>query len=560
MQTIALKFLFLYNLKKQKLEVLMKKEKKLPLVAYFCMEYGLSSDFRIYAGGLGILAGDYLKGAKEYDFPMVALGLKWKQGYTDQFIGKDGKPYDSYNNKIYPFLEDTGHHVDVLIRDRNVRCQIWKCTSFDNVDLYLLDTDLPENEDAWITGQLYGWFGEERIAQEMVLGIGGVKALRKLGIKAEIYHFNEGHAVLAATELIREKTEKGLAFAKALEKTQKEVVFTTHTPIVQGNESHYVDRLKYMGAFNGLTTEQMVQLGGAPFNMTVAALHTSKKSNAVSQLHAETANSMWANVEFNKPILGITNAIHLDTWVDPSMVSGAKNGSNLLKLHAVHKRALIEFVKTRTGQSLNEDQLLIGFGRRAAPYKRSNLIFKDESLMGPLLKSGKVQIIFSGKAHPLDDTGKAIITELFTYTKKYPNSVVYLENYDMEIASYMTKGSDIWLNNPVRPLEASGTSGMKAAMNGVPNFSVLDGWWPEVCTHGHNGWEIGDGLEFRTWAEHDDNDLTSLYKTLTTEILPTYYDNKNRWQEIMKNSILDTVEAFGVKRMLDEYYERLYMA
>lgn len=538
----------------------MKDRKENPLVAYFCMEYGLESSFRIYSGGLGILAGDYLKGAKEFGLPMVALGLKWKQGYTEQYIGKDGTPYDSFKNNTYPFLSDTGITVDVVIRDRNVKCKVWKCDSFNNVDLYLLDTDLPENEDSWITGQLYGWFGEERIAQEMVLGIGGVKALRKLGIKPDIFHFNEGHAVLAATELIREKMVKGKSFEEALNKTRKEVVFTTHTPIIQGNEAHFIDRLKYMSAFNGLTTEEMISLGGAPFNMTVAALNVSKKSNAVSQLHAETANVMWSDVKFNKPILGITNAIHLDTWVDKNIVEAAKAGKALDPLHNVHKKELIDFIKARTGQSLSTDKLLIGFGRRAAPYKRSNLIFSNEKIMAPLLKSGKVQIVFSGKAHPLDDAGKDIITDLVLFTKKYPTSVVYLENYDMEIASYMTKGADVWLNNPIRPLEASGTSGMKAAMNGVLNFSVLDGWWPEICNHGINGWEIGEGKEFSTWQEHDENDLASLYKTLVEEIIPTYYNDRPAWQKIMQCSVLDAVEQFNVKRMLNEYYKNLYMA
>lgn len=538
----------------------MKDKNEFPLVAYFCMEYGLESSFRVYSGGLGILAGDYLKGAKEFGFPMVALGLKWKQGYTEQYIGKDGKPYDTFKNNSYPFLIDTGVSVDVIIRDRNVKCKVWKCNNFNNIDLYLLDTDLPENEDSWITGQLYGWFGEERIAQEMVLGVGGVKALRKLGIKPDIFHFNEGHAVLAATELIREKMSKGKNFDEALRKTRKELVFTTHTPIIQGNEAHFIDRLKYMSAFNGLSTEQMISLGGAPFNMTVAALSISKKSNAVSQLHAKTANTMWNNVEFCKPILGITNAIHLDTWVDKNIVEAAISGNDLLLLHDAHKKNLIRFIKERTGQTLAADKLIIGFGRRAAPYKRSNLIFSNEKIMGPLLASGRVQIVFSGKAHPLDDAGKDIISNLVLFTKKYPNSVVYLENYDMEIASYMTKGADIWLNNPIRPLEASGTSGMKAAMNGVPNFSVLDGWWPEICKHGINGWEIGEGKEYPSWSEHDENDLASLYKTLTEEILPTYYTDKAAWQIIMKNSVLDTIEQFNVKRMLDEYYSNLYMA
>ncbi len=578
-----------------------KKSDKMPLVAYFCMEYGLESDFRIYAGGLGILAGDYLKGAQEYNYPLIAVGLKWKQGYSDQYIGENGQPYDAFKNNTYDFLADTGVTVNVSIRQRNVICKVLRCDSFNNVTLYLLDTDMPENEDPWITGQLYGWFGEERIAQEMVLGIGGVRALRKLGIKPDIFHFNEGHAVLAALELIREKRNKDQNFYNALEKTKRQIVFTTHTPIIQGNESHYIDRLSYMGAFNGLTAEQMVHIGGAPFNMTIAALQLSKKSNAVSQLHSETANEMWRNVSFNKPILGITNGIHLKTWVDQRIIETLENAealnslnslnssessdtsdsldskvhptcislkdnllqnfsSKLLSIHQEHKESLISFVKKRTGQVLNKDKIIIGFGRRAASYKRSNLIFKDEEFIAPLLISGEIQIIFSGKSHPLDDSGKRIISDLVTYTKKYPKSIVYLENYDMEIASFMTKGSDIWLNNPVRPLEASGTSGMKAAMNGVPNFSVLDGWWPEVCQHGANGWQIGEGKEYPSWEEHDKYDLISLVSTLKNEILPTFYNDKVKWLDIMKKSIIDTYEMFGTRRMLYEYYTKLYMS
>ncbi|HQD51007.1 MAG TPA: alpha-glucan family phosphorylase, partial [Defluviitaleaceae bacterium] len=214
--------------------------KKLPKVAYFCMEYGLDSSFKIYAGGLGILAGDYLKGAKDYNYPIVGIGIKWKQGYTDQFIGEDGRPYDCYYNYQYDFLKDTGVTVSVKIRQRDVLCKVWEVTGFDNAPLYLLDTDLPENEDAWITGQLYGWFGEERIAQEMVLGIGGIRALRALGINVDVYHFNEGHALFAGFELVREKMEAGMSFEEAVAASKDEIVFTTHTPIIQGNESHYL--------------------------------------------------------------------------------------------------------------------------------------------------------------------------------------------------------------------------------------------------------------------------------------------------------------------------------
>lgn len=533
--------------------------KKLPKVAYFCMEYGLDSSFKIYAGGLGILAGDYLKGAKDYNYPIVGIGIKWKQGYTDQFIGEDGRPYDCYYNYQYDFLKDTGVTVSVKIRQRDVLCKVWEVTGFDNAPLYLLDTDLPENEDAWITGQLYGWFGEERIAQEMVLGIGGIRALRALGINVDVYHFNEGHALFAGFELVREKMEAGMSFEEAVAASKDEIVFTTHTPIIQGNESHHLDRIMYMGANNGLTLEQLVSLGGAPFNMTVAALRLSRISNAVSQLHCKTANKMWAHINNRSEIIGITNGIHLPTWVDERMIECAEKGGDLWKLHMDNKKKLIEFVKERTNVELDMDKLLIGFSRRAAPYKRSNLIFTDEKVIAPLLKERKIQIVFSGKAHPLDDTGKKIVENIVAMTKKYPQSVVFLENYDMTIGAMLTRGADVWLNNPRRPKEASGTSGMKAAMNGVLNLSTLDGWWPEACKHGVNGWQFGDGFESEDEKELDAHDLKALYKVLTEEVIPTYYDRRDKWVEMMKDSILSTKDTFSVKRMLEEYYEKLYI-
>lgn len=532
--------------------------KDLPAVAYFCMEYGLSSSFKMYAGGLGILAGDYLKGAKDAGMPITGIGIKWKQGYGDQVIGDDSMPFDAYHNYSYDFLTDTGIKVSVPIRNRDVTCKVWKVDKFGNNDIYLLDTDLPENEDSWITGQLYGWFGEERIAQEMVLGIGGVKALRQLGINVDIYHFNEGHAVFAALELIREKQEQGMAFEEALEAIRRQVVFTTHTPIKQGNEEHYLSRLEYMGAFNGLTREQMVHIGGDPFNMTVAALRVSKRSNAVAALHAETANSMWEHVDFIKPIVGITNAIHVPTWVDSEILTNAEDSRLLWDSHMKNKVRLIEFIKDRTGAVLDPDVLLIGFSRRAAPYKRSNFIFSDEKVIGPLLENKKLQIVFSGKAHPLDDMGKHIVANLVNMSKKYPDSVVFVENYDMEIGKMLTRGSDIWLNNPRRPNEASGTSGMKAAMNGVLNLSILDGWWPEACRHGVNGWQIGDAFQSADTEEQDRHDLQSLYKVLLEEVLPAYYGDRDKWVGMMKSSISSTRYEFSMERMLKEYYEKLY--
>lgn len=534
-------------------------ENKKPTVAYFSMEYGLHSDFKMYAGGLGILAGDYIKGAKDTGAPIVPIGLKWKQGYTDQQIGPDGKPYDSYHNYEYDFLEDTGVKVTVKIRKTDVVCKVWKTDRFGNNPLYLLDTDIPENGDTWITGQLYGWFGEERIAQEIVLGIGGVKAMRALGIPIDVYHFNEGHAALAAIELIREKMSGGSTFEEAWKATRQEVVFTTHTPIKEGNETHPLDRLEYMGAFNGLTRSQMERIGGEPFNMTVAGLRLSRISNGVAELHAVTANKMWKEVAGRSPIIAITNAIHTPTWVDERITRAYEENGDLWAVHQELKQELISFVRARTGVLLSADRLLIGFSRRAAPYKRSDLIFSQPERIEPYLESGRIQIIFSGKAHPLDDVGKRIVTNLVAMMKRYPGSVVFLENYDMEIGAMLTRGSDIWLNNPRRPLEASGTSGMKAAMNGVLNCSILDGWWPEACIDGENGWQIGDGFETADFEELDRHDSEALYDTLLNRVLPVYEANRTKWVDMMRRSIETTRTAFAAERMLEEYFEKMYI-
>lgn len=543
----------------------MTKKKDLPRVAYFCMEYGLQSNFKIYAGGLGILAGDYLKGAKDHGFPIVGIGIKWKQGYGDQVIGPDGKPFDAYHNYEYDFLEDTGITVDVEIRKRNVKCKVWKTEAHGNAPLYLLDTDLPENEDTWITGQLYGWFGEDRIAQEMVLGIGGVRALRKLGIAVDTYHFNEGHALFAGFELLREEMEgvtgkkkKKVDYEAAFNKIKKKIVFTTHTPVIQGNESHPIDRILYMGANLSLTRAQLKKLGGDPFNMTVGALRLSRKSNAVAQLHGETANEMWSHVSGRSEIVAITNGVHHGTWVDPKMLEAAAADTDVWKPHMDNKKAFVKFVKNKTGVQLDANKLIIGFARRAVAYKRASLIFSNPRIIGPLLKDQTVQIVFSGKSHPLDDNGKKLVAEIVAMTKKYPKSVVFLENYDMEIGAAMTRGVDVWLNNPIRPKEASGTSGMKASMNGVLNFSVLDGWWPEACNHGVNGWQIGDAFEDEDPAVQTAHDLKALYTVLKNEVLPTYYHDRKKWKAMMQASIQSTSDAFSVKRMLDEYYDLLY--
>jgi starch phosphorylase len=529
---------------------------RLPKVAYFCMEFGLHEDFKIYSGGLGILAGDILKAAKDEKLPLIGVGILWRQGYTTQLIGENGKPYDCFPEYRYDFLEETGVIVRVRIRGRQVQCKVWKCTKYDNAPLYLLDTNLSGNHDPFITGQLYGWFGEERIAQEMVLGIGGVRALRALGIDVDIYHFNDSHPLLAGLELIREEMdERGLSLEAAWQKVRAQIVFTTHTPVIAGNEIHEHELLQYMGANNSLTYGQMLKLGGEPFGMTVAGLRLAKKANAVAQLHGETARNMWRDISGAAEIIAITNGVHNGTWQDPRISQAFNRKEDLWAPHLAAKREMLIEIERRNGIKLDENILTLGFGRRAAPYKRGDLIFSNKKIIEPLLKERKIQIIFSGKAHPNDLAGKEIVANLYKMATLYPQSVVFLQNYDMKIGKLLTRGCDVWLNNPVRPMEASGTSGMKAAMNGVLNFSVLDGWWPEGCVHGVNGWQIGNGYE----GENQDKvDAESLYQVLLEEIIPTFYNRHDQWVAMMRSSIEMSQERFSAARMVREYYERMY--
>ena len=528
-----------------------------PRVAYFCMEYGLHEELKTYAGGLGILAGDYLKSACDLGLPVVGIGILWRQGYTQQMIGPDGRPFDAYPCYSYDFLKDTQKTVTVRIRGRDVKCRIWMVDKYKNAPLYLLDTNLPDNEDKWITGQLYGGFEEDRIAQEIVLGVGGVRALRALGIDVDVYHFNEGHAVFAGIELIREKmANMGLSFEQAMALIRHEVVFTTHTPIKEGNEVHRHNILRYMGAYNGLSQGQMVKIGGEPFNMTVAGLRLSRIASAVAKLHGVTSNRMWQDISGRAPIISVTNGVHPATWQDKAVQQAYETDGDLWNAHMQAKSSLLSEIRARCGAILNPDKILIGFARRAAPYKRSDLIFRKPDVIEPYLRSGQIQLVFSGKAHPLDDAGKSIVANLVDMMNQYPQSVVFVPNYDMEVGRMLTRGCDVWLNNPRRPNEASGTSGMKAAMNGVLNLSTLDGWWPEACKHGINGWQFGDGYE---GANHDSHDLNALYETLFSEVLPTYYDNRDKWVHMMRESMADTREQFSSDRMVEDYYSRLYI-
>ncbi|MCF8001908.1 MAG: alpha-glucan family phosphorylase [Halanaerobiales bacterium] len=522
------------------------------------MEYGINNNFRIYAGGLGILAGDILKAAHEYEYPIIGIGMLWLEGYTKQLIDESGRPYDKYpnNDYIYNHLEDTGVTVNVKIQDKDIKLKVWKLETDYMNPLYLLDSNLEENgKYDWITKRLYAWGEEERIAQEIALGIGGIRAIRKLDLDIDVYHYNEGHAVFAGTEMIQEKMKNGLEFEQALQAVRNKTVFTTHTPVKKGNEVHGHSLLKKMGAYNGLTEKQMKRIGNDPFSNTVAGLRLAKISNGVAQLHGVTARNMWEHVEDKSPIKAITNGVHRKSWVDSRIFSAFEDGDELLPVHQQLKSELINYVKDKTNVELDKNKLLIGFARRAAPYKRADLIFRKMDVIKPYLENNKIQLIFSGKAHPLDNKGKDLVARIIDMTEKFPNSVIFLEDYNMEIAKMMTRGVDVWLNNPRRPKEASGTSGMKAAMNGVLNLSILDGWWPEACQHGMNGWQFGDGYMGENQDKHD---LESLYRVLFNEVLPTYYENKEQWEEMMNNSIETTYEDFSARKMLENYYLKMY--
>ena len=418
--------------------------------------------------------------------------------------------------------------------------------------LYLLEPS--EERDRWITRRLYGGGGEDRVAQEIVLGVGGVRLLRALNLPVDVYHFNEGHAVFAGVELIADRMETGSRFHDAWREARRSIVFTTHTPVPAGNEVHALAELRRLGASCELVASELAEIGGDPFNMTVAGLRLAHAANAVAQLHGETARAMWAHVEDAAPIIAITNGVHQGTWQDPRIAAAHGSDDRLLAAKRALKVELLAEVRARTGTRLDPDALTIGFARRAATYKRPDLLLRDPGRFATLIKRNRVQLLFAGKAHPADHEGKAVIARLVEGLRQWPDSVAFLEDYDMALGRVLTRGCDVWLNTPRRPMEASGTSGMKAAMNGTLNLSVLDGWWPEGCEHGVTGWAIGDGT---VSGDPDPRDLRALYDTLETEVLPTFADQA-RWTRMMRGSIRMAVERFSSDRMVREYFERLY--
>ncbi len=597
-------------------------------VAYFCAEYGLHEHLGIYSGGLGVLAGDHLKTTSDMGLPFVAIGLFYRQGYFRQTIDAEG-----HQEHAYPFLEPekmpiqrvedpkTGRPLDITLElpGRTVTCALW-IVRVGRVPLLLLDTDSPENAaaDRPITAQLYVRGREMRLYQELVLGVGGVRALHALGIEPSAWHLNEGHSAFMLVERIRKLTKAGTPFGEAVEKVRSSVVFTIHTPVSAGNEkfdSNLVRRLtKPLLEGTNTDIERVLELGRGEgndprsFDMTGFSLRMSIGSNAVSQLHAAVANGTWRPILGGKEILGVTNGVHMPTWLGQSLrwiledvgmdledISKEQSSGKLQehiagiedkKLWEGHQRQKLElafFLKSRlrkqlarhgespetlgdVERSLDPNILTIGFARRFATYKRASLLFSDEDRVARLLynQDRPVQIVFAGKAHPADRPGQRMIQELFQRSRsdRFRNRVFVVEDYDMRVGRFLVEGVDVWLNTPRRPLEASGTSGMKAGANGCLNCSILDGWWDEGYD-GKNGWAIGGRESNPDEGAQDRSDAESLYQALEREVIPLYYQRDERgvptqWIDRMRHSIASTVWRFSTARMIEEYCERLY--
>ncbi len=604
-------------------------------VAYFSMEYGLDVSLPTYSGGLGILSGDHMKTASDMGLPLVGVGLLYRQGYFKQYLNPDGFQQESYpendwyNMPVHRCLDQSGAPVKIAVEmaGRLVAAQIWE-VKVGRSSLYLLDTNIEENgpEERTITAALYGGDKETRIRQELLLGVGGIRALRALGINVAVTHMNEGHSAFLALERIREVMhERTFSFAEAAQAVMATNVFTTHTPVPAGNERFSLDLMeKYFRSWAaelGLAWHDFLALGrerpddhAEHFCMTVFALKLSAYANGVSRLHGEVSRTMWKGLwpglpVAEVPIGSVTNGVHPRTWVSHNMLElldryfGPRfydepanlemwermdriSDEELWRTHERRRERLVVFARDRIKRAarragagegallraedaLSPYALTISFARRFATYKRGNLLLADPDRLIRLLsdRDRPVQIIFAGKAHPHDLPGKELIKELVHFSRRdeVQSRIVFLEDYDMTMARYLTSGSDVWLNTPRRPLEASGTSGMKAGMNGVLNCSVLDGWWAEAyAEHGPAiGWAIGSGEMYADEELQDAIESQALYDLLEREIVPRFYQRgrdglPREWIKTMKASMRVVGKEYSSHRMLKEYSERFY--
>jgi glycogen phosphorylase len=579
------------------------------LAAYFSPEFGLDASLPVYSGGLGILAGDHLKSARDLGVPLVGVGLLYRQGYFRQTLvdGRQHENYPALDTATAPIvleraLDGTPLTVEVELDGDPVLAQVWR-TDLPSAPAYLLDTDVQDNAPPLraVTDRLYGPDREHRIRQEVLLGVGGARALTALGLEPTVYHLNEGHAGFLALERIRALVEEdGLAFEEALEVVRRSTVFTTHTPVAAGNERFDPDLARrYLAGLAercGVPVGEFLALGAAPrddaFGLTPLALRAAAHANGVSRLHGAVSRRMWKALWPDLPVddvpIGhVTNAVHAPTWVAPEfqqllgdvgvLLDGAPGESGwehaleldtntLWAAHVRCKVRLVDAVAARPnvgGDRLDANALTIAFARRFAPYKRASLLFSDLELALELLTSSErpVQILYAGKAYPTDDEGKRLLAEVvrIARSRKARGRVVFLVDYDMDLARLLVQGVDVWLNNPRLPEEASGTSGMKAAMNGVLNFSVLDGWWPEAYSS-RIGWAIPEEVSERG----DAAEAAELVRVLAEELVPAFYEREDggapeRWGEMMRSSLATVGAAFNAGRMVAEYVDRFYL-
>lgn len=556
-------------------------------VAYFSMEIGIDNSLHTYSGGLGVLAGDTLRAAADLNVPLVGLTLIHRQGYLRQKLSADGWQTEEPDPwEIEQFLQAESPRISVIIEGRQVQVRAWRydvrgIRGFD-VPVYFLDTNLPENTefDRGLTDFLYGGDEHYRLCQEIILGVGGVRMLRALGYEhLKIFHLNEGHSALLILELLDEEARRNLREAIAdsdKETVRNKCVFTTHTPVPAGHDQFPIDLVKrVLGDRNDFFALDGVLYEGRILNMTGLALNFSRYVNGVARKHGEISRLMYAGYE----IESITNGVHAATWVsepfrelfDRYMPIWRQDNFSLryalsipkMEIWLAHlraKRKLLAYVREKTGVDLDENTLTIGFARRATAYKRANLLFSDiDRLRKISQESGALQIIYAGKAHPRDIPGKELIKQIFQAKMKLAGDieVIYLENYDLHLGALMTAGVDLWLNTPQPPLEASGTSGMKACLNGVPNLSVLDGWWVEGHLEGLTGWAIEENTSNQK-DEVKPGEAEVIYEKLETKIIPIYYKRKSQFIDIMAHCIAINGSFFNTQRMMQEYVLNAY--
>ena len=527
----------------------------LPNVAYFSMEIALDQSLSTYSGGLGFLAGSHMLSAGYLQMPMVGVTMLWSYGYYDQRIDHSGQVEVAYIRKYYDFLTDINVTVEVETFGEKVKVKAYRVEPelFGACPVYLLTTDIEGNSE-WakrISHRLYDGDERIRIAQETILGIAGIRVLQKVGYNFDVVHMNEGHALPAAFELLRQ-------YNGDLNEVKKKTVFTTHTPVAAGNEVHWIDTLLEGGFFSGCSRERAVQLGGENFSLTVAALRMSRIANAVSQLHGLVANKMWEWVDGRCPIRAITNAVNLHYWQDKRM-SGDSTDEELLSAKLEMKKKLFKYIANVAGKRFDPNVLTITWARRFADYKRAWLILMNKERIEKLLNENKIQIIFAGKFHPDDVMGKEMFNKLLNRSHTLKN-VVVLPGYELKLSGMLKRGSDIWLNTPLRPFEASGTSGMSANANGALHLSIFDGWTVEGTFNGINGYTVEyEGLDDdMPWEERHWKDHECVMSIIEDQIIPTYYNNKPEWARMMRQAIRTAEGYFNSDRMVIEYYNRLY--